>query len=807
MEEQAEGELEVQAAELQKAQAEREQQITETVKRIEDAVLQFLTDSYTQSKSAMEDRLALWRSDEQRFHAEAATLKQNGEWFENHNPPKAARLIDIHKARMFTSIFPDTHRLDFFRLTPDSEQPEGTMPNEQDAEYARMAEIALRNDLINGKFIQQADDCLTDKFIFGNAYLLSVWELDIQFRYEWVDNPEYNPQLPPEQNVKLDIVDGVEVPTPIQPKIRQRRPIRQFDAPKARYIRATNVIPTELDRNGIADCTGVFIYDTCRANDLRENEIASGGYIYANLDEVKVSHEKTDVPETPDGITSIPTKDKTHQSKPSIARKMDRITYFGRFRLDEIIEDLNLEEYMEGEDGKEVMARLTAKYNWDSEKLSNWNTWHVQMVDDQRVLVCWQPLPYETDAIPLKQDTLFRMTGNTLGGSIYDRVREEEQTRNRMNQLRLKHTQKTVEPPVMVIRDYIEARWWNAMGGTLKYKPNMIIPGLKGASIQQTIQPMEFSQAPIQVAESAISSLDNQMDQSSHLPAVQQGLPSGGQTATEISKMGAASDVMSDYFNKRTEFSFFTEVLDDMLLLHHQYTEQPKLVRYYDEAGELAFMQVPPEVWSRRYKVHLIGWESIGNREVRAMNFNEFMKTAQAMGYANPEAMLAEQGRILQVRDPKRLIKAPEPQPPQPTVSVSRSLALQHERLPATVVAKLMQSGGGTIELTPEEIQQMQEMERALATREVADQANVPIPLEDALPPGWAPQHVGASNPVQPGQPAAGPNAEAFRDHHAPGEIENRQRGLHDEVGLQNSMGKMNASPLNARMANGGAPA
>lgn len=770
---------------------------------IEAKALAHLYNSAKESQSAIGERLETWRQDEQRFFSEKKVLDDDN-WFSRINPPRGARIIDMHKARMFQSTIPDTHRLDFFNLTPEAEQFEGQLPDEQDAQYAEMATIAVRNDLINGRFMDDYDDALTDYYVFGNMYLMPVWELSIQFRFENAPNPEYDPNLPPEMNVRKDILDGVEVLTPIRPTIRKRFPVRQFDAPKLRHIRATNVFPTELDRNKASDCTGVFFYDTCRLSDLRDGAIADGGYFYANLDKLSMKNERTDVPEIP-GTADNYLRDATRKPKSEISRALDRLTYLGRLRVDELIEDMGLTEEIKSEAGQMAMGMLAEKFSWEQDKLSNWNTWVAELVDDGKYMVRWQPSPYEEDRIPLVHKKLFGISKRTLGDSVYDRIREEEHARNKMSQLRLMHTQKIVEPPVMVVKDYVEPRWWNAMGGTLKYKRNMMIPGLKGANINQTIQTMDFSPVPLQVTDAAVAMLDNQISESAHLPAVRQGLASGGQTATEVSQMGASADVMTDYMAKRVEFAFLEEAIEWLLLLHHQYTEEPRLVHYYDQQGDLVFKQVPPEVWTRRYKVNLHGWESIGNRDVRAMNFQEFAKVVQAYGWQNPEGLLAEYAHILQVRNPMRMIKQPEPQEPQPTLSSSDSFALNAEFLPASVTAEIIRKRYG-IEITPEQEQEMVALHRARAVREVADQANVPIPLEAALPPEWAPSSPQQEQPMGGmGQPGAQPGAspEELRDHHPPGEMETRQMGLHDAKGLQNSLGKRMQNPMNARRVTG----
>lgn len=771
--------------------------------QLERKALSYLQNSATEAKSLMSDRLEVWYQDEERYHGERRKLASDDEWFTSINPPRGARIIDMHKARMLQAVVPDTHRMDFFELTPEAEQPDGQMPNEQDTEYAEQATRALRNDLINSYFIyEDLDPGLTDLFVFGIMYFLPVWELDIQFRYEDQPNPEYNPMLPPEQNVRVDIVDGEQVLTPIRPTVRTRVPVRQFDAPKARHIRATNVFPTEMDRDRPEDCTGVFIYDTCRLNDLRAGEIATGGYFYANLNKLSLKNERTDVPEVPDSNNRD--RHESRRSRPEISKAMDRYSYLGRLRLDELVEELGLSEEIESPAGQMAIQMLAEKFDWDMDKLSNWDTWIAELVDDTRVLVRWQPSPYEQDKIPLVSHKLFGISKCTLGDSIYDRIREEEHARNRMGQLRLMHTQKTVEPPVGICKDFVEPRWWNAMGGTLKYRRNMMIPLLKGANINQTIQNMDFSPVPLQVTDSAMTQLDGQISESAHLPAVRQGTPSGGQTATEVSQMGAAADVMTDWLAKRIE-GCLERLLDWLLLLHHQYTQEPRMVYYFDERGEMAFQSVPPEVWTRRYKVNLNGWESIGNRDVRAMNFKEFATVVQSYGWQNPEGLLAEYAKILQIRNPLRMIQQPEPQPPQPTLSGSVNMQIPAELLPASVLAKYLVQQG--VEVSPEEEAEMVELKRAVAIREVADQANVPIPLEAALPPNHAP-NIPPQQPPDGGMPQGvpgqqGASPEELRDHHAPGELETRQRGLHDAKGLENSMSKMLQNPANSRRATG----
>src|SRR5690606_16769781 len=117
---------------------------------------------------------------------------------------------------------------------------------------------------------------------------------------------------------------------------------------------------------------------------------------------------------------------------------------------------------------------LAKKFNWDLTKVSGWETWIGELVDDGSVLTRLQPLPYPIDEKPFLQGQLFQVPNRVWAESIYDRTREEEIAANSLDRYQLEATLKMVRPPIMIIPDQLDSRWRLMNGDTYEYKPNMI---------------------------------------------------------------------------------------------------------------------------------------------------------------------------------------------------------------------------------------------------------------------------------------------------------------------------------------------
>src|SRR5690606_23063709 len=170
-------------------------------------------DEYSQSRAGMEGRLQQWAHYVDRYRGQWKDADDDTP-FADMNPPRIARMIDIHTARTLQTIIPDRSRLDFFAFGPETSY-EGEPVDPLTEKYGLAAANAIRNDLINGRFIENLKKALWDLFSLGNCVMMPTWELSIQYRYAKQPNPEYDPAQP----FTVDNVDGQFMFTPVQPEI------------------------------------------------------------------------------------------------------------------------------------------------------------------------------------------------------------------------------------------------------------------------------------------------------------------------------------------------------------------------------------------------------------------------------------------------------------------------------------------------------------------------------------------------------------------------------------------------------------
>lgn len=734
-------------------------------------------DVYVRSKGAMADRRTRWERFIKRYRGERASESEPGP-FDRVCPPKLAPRIDLKIAKLLQTVIPDRERMDFFELVPES-TPEGQPPNQQDMLAADYATRAIRNDFIDGDLAGELPRVVWDAHVIGNGIMIATMELDVCFRYIKAPNPEYNPAMP----YKISIVDGEPVPEPVSPTITKRIPYRQFDAPKMRYLNPRNVFPTELDRNNLTECTGICIYDTVKLCDLQDDAISDGGYLYANLDKVKYGDESETVPEIT-GALAESASWAALAGRGAASKCLDRVTYWGRFRLEEVLEGMD-----EG-DTDTAIAALAEKFDMDPEKLKNWNTWVIEVVNNGSTVIRIQPSPYFKDAVPIIHFQTYPVPGHTWADGEYDRGIEEELKRNAIGQYQLEGLCKAVRPPVMAIAQMFDETWWQENDGKLVYKPNMLIKGRIGSNINEAIQVMKFDPTPITMADAAISKMDKDIDDSVGL------VPSqiGNGTAQQLQDTTQHSDILQEERALRFESTFFGPMIGLMLDLHHQFTDEPKAINYRNDANEQVFMTVPPEVWLGMYNANLLGWRQTGNIAVRAMNMKEFATVAFAQGVGNAQTILPDWAKLLGLKNPEKYLQAPPPPPPE--IKMTANVNIPYETLPPTVGEKVMAAAGvqwdaqdlaaaGAIKNQADLAAQMESGQESAQAAQSRDQSN-----------GGAPIGAREATVGNQGQGLAEPS------HHAPGEVENRQRGLHDAEGLNRAAAQTVRNPMNGRRAN-----
>ena len=683
--------------------------------------------------------------------------------FAQFNVPKLARVIDLVIANVMGATIPDKMRLDFFRLAPVPPKRNALAPEDQEAmaklaEYASLAEACIREDLQLSDWMEGVfRPSLKDLFVTGNMFTLLIYDEDIRTEFKRELNPFYDPSKSPEANYVLD-ESGAAVPVP--QFVKRRIKVREYDAPRARYLNPQNVVPSRLDVSTLDECEWVAVYDTVTLAELRDDEIATGGALYAFLDELEAHGEDDDVSMVEGHDESVGGGGDPVGPSAGV-RALKRVTLFGRFDWERIKQETRIA------DDPGLWEQLIDAYNVDRDKLENWNTWVIEIIRDADVMIRCQPLPYDWDRKPIIQQKLLSRPNRLLGEGCYKRDEMDERIWNFLNRLSLDLTLKLARPPIGIQQDAFDPAWLNSQEGKLRITGDMLVQLRRGsvAKIGEALQQMRWDPTALGAIRDSMAQREAAMEQQTHLPAIRQGVASGAATATEMSTMNANSGLILEEWGQQIESGYLKETIRWFYKLHHQFSETSRFVSAVRDGGELEVFNVPPDVWLSELLVTVVGIRTTGNKAVQAMNFKEFCTVARAGGFLNEKEAIRTYAKMLEVRDYDKLVQdAPPPQEEKPKTSFSVTGKL--EMLPVTVQAQILQEAGFTA--TPQEL------------AETMDERN---------------------NGIKVGPGGVPVDKEAGRSHHAPGEVENRQRGLHDETGVQKSLGQQSRDPNNSRRA------
>lgn len=754
--------------------------------RLEEKVLDMAWNEYVLSKGQMAPTHRKWDEYNLRYRSKWKEAEDTTP-FSEINPPKIARMIDIHVARTTQGVIPDRSRLDFFQFVPETDY-EGEPPDPNAVEYAQAAMNGVRNDMIKCGYVRTTKDSIKDYFMLGNAVQLATWDLKIQYRHKRVPNPKYDPMNP----FVEEIVDGEVVKTAVSPEIVIREAYREFDAPEIRYINPRNVFPTEMDRASLEDCTAVMIYDTVRMADLLDEEIKTGGKLYANLSRLQFSDQRYDVSEVADQSWSA--RDENGYMALESTRKFDRVTRIGRFRLQELMSDIGVDD--EAHQQKLIEAAAD-KFDWDLTKIEGWDTWFIEIVDEGLAMVRWQPSPFLEDRKNIIHAQLFKTANSTWAEGIYDRCWPEEAAGNAFKRYYLELILRSARPFAWIDRSAVDEKWRMENGDNYGYSPNGIGWLKQGRSANEAVQFQVPPQGPIQYADVAVSTLALDMSEAGHLPPVKMGSATGGATASEINNMGSSSDIILQEFLLDLEDTLLKPGISWILKLHHQFTRETRTGYQVDPRGDAVLSTVEPDVWLCQYRVNLMGFQTVGNLAVRLMNFKEGLTWAQSTGRLNVDVAMIEYFKMLGMKNAAAMISPPQPPPPPFLEKLSLSIPLTPEMIGPDATTEILSQAG--LNVTPSMAAQMGSIAKsnelaqvyeASKERDEADMASGGI-LSSNAPDGGSPA----------GVPEAQPSNYADGSHHAPGEVENRQRGLKDEKGAMATMTQKLRSPANSRRA------
>lgn len=732
-------------------EARHKRSLEAEVERIESTITQFVRLEYEDSKGAMAEfhqRIdRYWKM----FFNEFVPEKDDSP-YKKINVPLLTRNVKLLHAHLSKATIPDKQKMDFFRAIPRRQGPAlQTTPEGQ--MHAKNSEYAIQQNLVDGGFGIEYGMSLLDLLVSGNQVLLHVWEQDTELRETMVPNPDYD-TVNPENNI-IEAPDGTL--TLKEAFIWDCEEVRTYDAPKSRYIDIRNVYPSELDKNNIKDCYGVSIYDTASIAELEENSIENGGLLYANLDKVKKSDERRDVSEIDDGYGSPggTARIRTTHIGANVP-KLRRITRFGRLDKEHLFPDQKVDP--------EAWAMFCEKFNIDQKKANYCKTWVVQLVNEQ-IAVRIQPLPYKKDEIPVTHNRFLVQPNRTLGEGSYKLDEWEERIYNFFRRKGIELTQKVVDPPIAFRADAFDQQWVAMHGRRFVYKPGMTVPMRNTNNVRDGWNPMAIDASPMQEIRAQMGQSNNNINSLTNLPPIKQGIAGEANSATDASIAAGSSDLFIDEVAESIETGCLAPTVNWHYSLEQQYRSEPQFVSRPDNNGrDIMQIEVPPDVWMNDYAISIVGRRTIGNKAIQLMNFKEAMTVWLDRNIINPREAFIRHMEMLEIPNAEGLYQDPPPEgPPEPKVSLTGKVDIN--------------------ELPPEHQQIM--LQGAYPALAEATGGQLPM------------QHIHEF----PGETVEGGGDNPDRNHHAPGEVEKRQRGLKDAEGAVRSASQQTRNPMGSRRA------
>ena len=733
---------------------------------IEDKIVQFCNQEYEDAKGSMAEYLARWDKYWAMYFNEVVSEHDNSP-YRHVNIPLLSRNIKLLHAHLSKMTIPDRQKMDFFRAVPKRVGPHLEAMAELSL-HARQSEYAVQQNLVDSDFASTFERGTLDLLVTGNEYALMVWEQEVKVENRLVPNPQYD-HINPANNIIYG-PDGIK--GMVEPFIWQCEEYRSYDAPKARYIDARNVFPSEMDRNNAADCYGVSVYDTTTISDLEDNAISEGGYLYANLDKLSASDEQRGVPEideTSGSYSARRSRASTQNTVGANVPKLKRITRFGRLDPSHVFPGQTV--------NPDAWAIFCEKFNIDMERARYCKTWVVEIING-KTGVRIQPLPYKRDQIPIVHHRLLWRPNQTLGEGCYKLDEYEERIYNFFNRKGLELTQKVVNPPIAINEAAFDPKWFEQHGNKFVYKENMLVKMRNTNNVRDGFNPMTFDSSPLQAIQNQMARSNSSINALSHLPPVKQGVSGDTNSATEAGLVSASADLYLDEVAEGIEEGFLKPCVLWNYWLEQQYRIEPQVVTRLDNAGrELEPQVIPPDVWLNNYAINIVGRRTVGNKAVQQMAFKEFITAWMPEGVVNKKEAYLRHAQLLDLVDAEALYEEPQPQgPPPPRVSLNARVDLN--------------------ELPPH-------------YQDAVLRENFPA-LDDGdgapFGPLWPAQHqhefpgsVTVPSASGNGLTSFNQSQDPNRSHHAPGEVERRQRGLKDAEGVTRTLAQQTRNPANGR--------
>lgn len=733
----------------------------------EQAILSYAVQVYNDSKSQCQQEHSRWSTYWKQYNGEFIAEGNDSNFRELYDP-KLARSAMLFAYLLLGLTVPDMSRLDFFQLIPKPKSLDDT-GDPRHWDMANMATAGIRNDLIESQWIVDYILCLLDLVVTGNCVMLASWDLTTTWRKNRMPNPDYDPNLPAEQNVRIGH-DGLLHPIPRT--ISKRVGFRERDVPTLRRVNPFNVYPSELDKDSLAECEWVSIYDNVTWDELLPDGIENGGELYANLDKLDPSSEENN--------QEAPTRTTTDNvdSWTTASESLPRVTQICTLRLLKILKQA-------GVDGtKAQWESFCTKYNIDRTLAEESAVWVLEFIDEQTLIRC-QPL--SNDKKPVAHGRLFPQPNKTLAKGMYSRDSVAERLFNYLQQINAELISRIARPMWGIVETLFDPEWLLKQGGTLRFENDKIVKLKPGANIQQAIQEFRFNPQAIAEISNVAQGLDNAM-QLRALPQIKGGVASGA-SATESAILNTSADTILQVTAQVLENTFLLPGICMLLELHNQYDVEPHVITLPNTSGQYDSFVVPPEVWWQlEYSVQIVGFRTVGNLASQQIAFERFAAQCEKWGTLNRQKAQERWARLLQIQNPNEMYtEPPPPQGPEPKVSIGFTGKL--EDMAPSVQAKVLQDAG--VPLTPEDI-------AAIAQQEVV-KAGMSAEVHQGSIPGMLQQQSGDSGQLPD---SSVEQREAERSHHAENEVRTPE-GMPDETGAIKSMAQAGRNPMSGRRVTG----
>lgn len=565
----------------------------------------------------------------------AGTWRQKSGPFSNVHLSKLAPGIRRKSSAIFDLTIPNRRLLDFFKISADGQLP---------YEMLEAVEILLGEDLRLCNFPEIYDMALQDYVRIGNLEMASAWHQKICFKSERKPHPIYaglgdgtideydllQRDLGVTQGgVIYSLEDGHRT---IPRTIETLTPYLEVDRPKIVYINPHNLYPTELDRNNLRECRGVFMYDAACADDLSadsvewlEGDVASGVYPERQLAKALDRAETYGVPLVnwttatdpwDGGWDGARTEDVLASSAGASSngtevhgmKRFARWTYIGNFNWDRMCEKA-------GYDPAGAVAKaFLKKYGATLHEAQMRRTWIIEGTINKGILLRCQPSPYRTDDLPIIHARYKFINNFTLGLGEYAIAEGPERLYNWFLRQRMTATERKARPMMEVDRGAIDTSQKGIFDGDFSFRGDGLVFKRQGLPSGSVMKAVDYPADAVSAAENGQMSMEQEIMSLTGTSPNSVGSPSGGITAKEAGIIqGNFGDELQGHANRLSDQ--LAMVVDQIRDLHAQYEETPRIARAPAEGGQPGkAVIVPPEVWENEYFTTVTGPGSVASR-------------------------------------------------------------------------------------------------------------------------------------------------------------------------------------------------